>query len=53
MLWLRALAPWDPPKRLVIVGLYRFVRNPMYVAVLTILMGWALLCVSRWLPGKS
>lgn len=37
------LAPWDPPKRLVIVGLYRFVRNPMYVAVLTILLGWALL----------
>jgi protein-S-isoprenylcysteine O-methyltransferase Ste14 len=42
------LAPWDPPKRLVIVGLYRFVRNPMYVAVLTILVGWALLYRS-WL----
>ena len=42
------LAPWDPPKRLVIVGLYRFVRNPMYVAVLTILAGWALLYRS-WL----
>jgi protein-S-isoprenylcysteine O-methyltransferase Ste14 len=42
------LAPWDPPKRLVIVGLYRFVRNPMYVAVLTILLGWALLYRS-WL----
>jgi protein-S-isoprenylcysteine O-methyltransferase Ste14 len=37
------LAPWDPPRRLVIVGLYRFVRNPMYLAVLTILSGWALL----------
>jgi protein-S-isoprenylcysteine O-methyltransferase Ste14 len=35
------LAPWDPPKRLVIVGLYRFVRNPMYVSVLTLLTGWA------------
>lgn len=42
------LAPWDPPKRLVVVGLYRFVRNPMYVAVLTILVGWALLYRS-WL----
>jgi protein-S-isoprenylcysteine O-methyltransferase Ste14 len=35
------LAPWDPPKRLVIVGLYRFMRNPMYVAVLTITTGWS------------
>jgi protein-S-isoprenylcysteine O-methyltransferase Ste14 len=35
------LAPWDPPKRLVIVGLYRFMRNPMYVAVLTITVGWS------------
>lgn len=37
-----SLAPWAPPKRLVIVGLYRFSRNPMYVAVLVILVGWAL-----------
>jgi protein-S-isoprenylcysteine O-methyltransferase Ste14 len=37
------LAPWDPPKQLVIVGLYHFVRNPMYVAVLMILAGWSLL----------
>ena len=34
------LAPWDPPRHLVVVGLYRFVRNPMYVAVLTIVAGW-------------
>lgn len=37
-----SLAPWSPPKNLVTVGLYRFTRNPMYVAVLTILCGWAL-----------
>lgn len=36
------LAPWDPPKRLVIVGLYRYIRNPMYVAVLTLVTGWSL-----------
>jgi protein-S-isoprenylcysteine O-methyltransferase Ste14 len=36
------LAPWAPPRRLVTVGLYRVSRNPMYVAVLTILVGWAL-----------
>jgi protein-S-isoprenylcysteine O-methyltransferase Ste14 len=35
------LAPWDPPRRLVVVGLYRWTRNPMYVAVALILIGWA------------
>jgi len=35
------LAPWSPPQTLVNVGLYRFSRNPMYVAVLLILVGWA------------
>jgi protein-S-isoprenylcysteine O-methyltransferase Ste14 len=43
------LAPWDPPRRLVVVGLYRFVRNPMYLAVLTIVLGWALYFGSWWL----
>ena len=36
------LAPWDPPRRLVIRGLYRHTRNPMYVGVLTIVLGQAL-----------
>ncbi len=36
------LAPWDPPKHLVIVGLYRWVRNPMYVGVLLLVVGWTL-----------
>lgn len=36
------LAPWDPPKNLVIVGLYKHVRNPMYVGVLTIILGTAI-----------
>jgi protein-S-isoprenylcysteine O-methyltransferase Ste14 len=36
------LAPWSPPQRLVIVGLYRYSRNPMYVSVLMILLGWAM-----------
>ena len=43
------LAPWDPPRHLVVVGLYRFTRNPMYVAVLTIIAGWAVLYASPWL----
>jgi len=36
------LAPWDPPQRLVVVGLFRVIRNPMYVGVLTWLGGWSL-----------
>jgi protein-S-isoprenylcysteine O-methyltransferase Ste14 len=35
------LAPWDPPQRLVTVGLYKYSRNPMYIAVLLIISGWA------------
>ena len=35
------LAPVDPPKHLVASGLYRYVRNPMYVAVVLILAGEA------------
>ncbi|MCC6766648.1 MAG: isoprenylcysteine carboxylmethyltransferase family protein [Deltaproteobacteria bacterium] len=36
------LAPIDPPTVLVRRGLYRVVRNPMYVGVLTVLVGEAL-----------
>lgn len=36
------LAPWDPPRHLVVRGLYRYVRNPMYVGVLLVVVGWAL-----------
>ena len=34
-------APIDAPKKLVVRGLYRFTRNPMYVGVLTVIGGWA------------
>lgn len=37
------LAPWTPPRELVVTGLYRYSRNPMYVAVVLILAGWAIL----------
>lgn len=36
-------APVAPPTRLVIGGIYRYVRNPMYVAVLACILGQALL----------
>jgi protein-S-isoprenylcysteine O-methyltransferase Ste14 len=33
------LAPWDPPRRLVIRGVYRRVRNPMISGVFFVLLG--------------
>jgi protein-S-isoprenylcysteine O-methyltransferase Ste14 len=36
-------APVAPPRKLVVTGLYRYVRNPMYVALLAIIFGEALL----------
>ncbi len=35
-------APFDPPRKLVIVGLYRFVRNPMYVGMGFLFLGEAI-----------
>ena len=32
-------APIDPPKELVVSGLYRYVRNPMYVGIFLIVIG--------------
>ncbi len=37
------LSPVDPPRHLVVRGLYRYVRNPMYLSVTTIVLGEALL----------
>jgi protein-S-isoprenylcysteine O-methyltransferase Ste14 len=37
------LAPWDPPTRLVVLGPYRYVRNPMITGVLLVLAGEALI----------
>jgi len=36
------LAPWDPTRRLVVVGPYRHVRNPMITGVALLLAGQAL-----------
>jgi protein-S-isoprenylcysteine O-methyltransferase Ste14 len=42
-------APIDPPTQLVTTGLYHSVRNPIYVGVLTILIGHFLWFKSIWL----
>src|SRR6266576_3588293 len=36
-------APIAPPQHLVVTGLYRYVRNPIYIAVVTVIFGQALL----------
>jgi len=41
------LAPWDPPRRLVVRGPYRFVRNPMISGLIFVLFSEALLLRSR------
>jgi protein-S-isoprenylcysteine O-methyltransferase Ste14 len=37
------LSPVDPPRRLVARGLYRYVRNPMYLSITTIVLGEVIL----------
>ena len=44
-------APFDPPRRLVIQGPYRFVRNPMYIGAGLALAGAALFYQSLPLLG--
>jgi protein-S-isoprenylcysteine O-methyltransferase Ste14 len=42
-----------PPSTLVMSGQYRYVRNPMYIAVVASILGQALLFGSTWLLGYA
>jgi protein-S-isoprenylcysteine O-methyltransferase Ste14 len=46
-------APIDAPKVLVIQGPYHWVRNPMYIAVLSVVIGEAILFRSFLLVGYA
>jgi protein-S-isoprenylcysteine O-methyltransferase Ste14 len=46
-------APIDAPTALVVQGPYRWVRNPMYVAVLSVILGQALVFRSPLLVGYA
>jgi protein-S-isoprenylcysteine O-methyltransferase Ste14 len=46
-------APYDPPRRLVIAGLYRYVRNPQYIGVVLVLLSEALFFGSFVLFGYA
>lgn len=39
-------APIDAPKYLVVRGLYNYTRNPMYIAVLTVILAWFVLSLN-------
>jgi len=47
------LMPQVPTERLVVSGLYRWVRNPMYVGDLIVLVGEALLFRNAWMLGYA
>jgi protein-S-isoprenylcysteine O-methyltransferase Ste14 len=40
------LAPWSPTKKLIIAGMYRFVRNPMIIGVIIVLIGESIAILS-------
>ena len=41
--------PIDAPRKLVVHGLYHYTRNPMYLSVLAVVVGWAALFGMAWL----
>lgn len=45
--------PWDAPKRVVAAGPYRWVRNPIYLAALLIVLGEAWLFLSPQLVAYA
>src|SRR5262245_46419214 len=46
-------APIDPPKNLVVCGLYRYVRNPIYIGSVLVLLGEAILFQALILFGYA
>jgi protein-S-isoprenylcysteine O-methyltransferase Ste14 len=46
-------APYDPPRRLVVTGLYKHVRNPQYIGVVLTASGEALFSGSLILLGYA
>jgi hypothetical protein len=41
--------PYDPPKRLVTAGIYRYCANPMQISCMVVMLLWAALLRSPWL----
>lgn len=47
------LAPWDAPSKFVVLGPYRYVRNPMIIAVVTTIWGESMVFGSFYIFGWS
>ena len=45
--------PYDPPKRLVVSGLYRYLSNPMQFSCLLVMTAWGCVLRSPWLAGAG
>jgi protein-S-isoprenylcysteine O-methyltransferase Ste14 len=45
--------PYDPPQRLVVSGIYRYIANPMQLSCSLVLLGWALLLRNGWVAVAS
>jgi len=41
--------PIDAPRKLVVRGLYRYTRNPMYMGVIMLILGWVGVFADGWL----
>lgn len=41
--------PYDPPKRLVTSGIYRYCSNPMQASCAAVMLAWSVLLHNRWL----
>jgi len=39
--------PIDSPKKLVVRGIYLYTRNPIYLGILSVILGWAILYQSK------
>ena len=46
-------APYDPPRRLVVAGLYKYTRNPQYVGVILVALSLAVLSGRTLLFGYA
>jgi protein-S-isoprenylcysteine O-methyltransferase Ste14 len=43
-----AVRPFEPPRSLVTAGVFRWTRNPMYLGLVLILLGTAIVLASLW-----
>ena len=41
--------PYDPPRRLVCTGIYRYIANPMQVSCALVMLLWAVALRSKWM----